>query len=231
MPASAISRPMARTCPGRGGADMIKSYPLTAPQLEDAILALRMNGEPIPTITRRAGAPHHSRLLRQHERQVGHRPHVHARRNAERDHAEDVPDADPAGRARQVHGAGPDAAEQHADVRVRRDERRVRAARRPDGARRQRRSQRRRVERGVVPLARPGVARPGQDLAGRASKRPTGRTPGIVATTRAAPDRQAEVWVRAVDAWGRTQPLDGLTTWNPGGWGWHGVDRVAFQVT
>jgi DMSO/TMAO reductase YedYZ molybdopterin-dependent catalytic subunit len=40
-----------------------------------------------------------------------------------------------------------------------------------------------------------------------------------------------EVWVRATDAWGRTQPLDGLTTWNPGGWDWHGVDRVSFQVT
>jgi hypothetical protein len=40
-----------------------------------------------------------------------------------------------------------------------------------------------------------------------------------------------EVWVRAIDAWGRTQPLDGLSTWNPGGWDWHGVDRVAFTVT
>lgn len=39
-----------------------------------------------------------------------------------------------------------------------------------------------------------------------------------------------EVWVRATDAWGRSQPMDGLTTWNPGGWDWHGVDRVAFQV-
>ncbi len=39
-----------------------------------------------------------------------------------------------------------------------------------------------------------------------------------------------EVWVRAIDAWGRSQPLDGLTTWNPGGWDWHGVDRVSFQV-
>lgn len=40
-----------------------------------------------------------------------------------------------------------------------------------------------------------------------------------------------EVWVRAIDAWGRSQPLDGLTTWNPGGWDWHGVDRVGFQAT
>lgn len=40
-----------------------------------------------------------------------------------------------------------------------------------------------------------------------------------------------EVWVRAIDAWGRSQPLDGLSTWNPGGWDWHGVDRVSFQVS
>lgn len=39
-----------------------------------------------------------------------------------------------------------------------------------------------------------------------------------------------EVWVRATDGWGRTQPLNGLTTWNPGGWDWHGVDRVSFEV-
>src|SRR5699024_7346216 len=39
-----------------------------------------------------------------------------------------------------------------------------------------------------------------------------------------------EVWVRATDDWGRTQPLNGLSTWNPGGWDWHGVDRVRFKV-
>lgn len=39
-----------------------------------------------------------------------------------------------------------------------------------------------------------------------------------------------EVWVRAIDDWGRTQPLNGLSTWNPGGWDWHGVDRVRFTV-
>jgi len=40
-----------------------------------------------------------------------------------------------------------------------------------------------------------------------------------------------EVWVRAIDAWGRSQPVNGLTTWNPGGWEWHGVDRVRFHVS
>lgn len=39
-----------------------------------------------------------------------------------------------------------------------------------------------------------------------------------------------EVWVRATDALGRTQPLNGLVSWNPGGWDWHGVDRVRFEV-
>lgn len=39
-----------------------------------------------------------------------------------------------------------------------------------------------------------------------------------------------EVWVRAFDAWGRSQPLNGLTDWNPGGWCWHGVDRVRFKA-
>ena len=39
-----------------------------------------------------------------------------------------------------------------------------------------------------------------------------------------------EVWVRAIDAWGRSQSLDGLTTWNPGAWDWHGVDHVCVAI-
>ena len=35
---------------------------------------------------------------------------------------------------------------------------------------------------------------------------------------------------RAVDALGRTQPLDGAIGWNPAGYGWNGVHRVDFQV-
>jgi sulfite oxidase len=31
---------------------------------------------------------------------------------------------------------------------------------------------------------------------------------------------------RATDALGRTQPLDGLSRWNPRGYEWNGVDRV-----
>ena len=44
------------------------------------------------------------------------------------------------------------------------------------------------------------------------------------------PSGSHEAWVRAIDAWGRSQPINGLSTWNPGGWDWHGVDRVAFRV-
>ena len=35
---------------------------------------------------------------------------------------------------------------------------------------------------------------------------------------------------RATDALGRTQPLDGLTRWNPRGYEWNGVDRVEITV-
>ncbi len=35
---------------------------------------------------------------------------------------------------------------------------------------------------------------------------------------------------RATDALGRTQPLDGLTRWNPRGYEWNGVDRVEISI-
>ncbi len=35
---------------------------------------------------------------------------------------------------------------------------------------------------------------------------------------------------RATDALGRTQPMDGLTRWNPRGYEWNGVDRVEITV-
>jgi hypothetical protein len=34
------------------------------------------------------------------------------------------------------------------------------------------------------------------------------------------------ILARAVDALGRTQPLDGAIDWNPAGYGWHGVHAV-----
>jgi hypothetical protein len=35
---------------------------------------------------------------------------------------------------------------------------------------------------------------------------------------------------RATDAIGRTQPLDGLSRWQPRGYEWNGVDRVEITV-
>ncbi len=34
------------------------------------------------------------------------------------------------------------------------------------------------------------------------------------------------VWIRAVDALGRTQPLDGGLFWNPGGYGWNAAEKI-----
>lgn len=40
------------------------------------------------------------------------------------------------------------------------------------------------------------------------------------------PAGRQEVWVRAADALGRTQPADGGLFWNPGGYAWNGVETV-----
>ncbi len=34
------------------------------------------------------------------------------------------------------------------------------------------------------------------------------------------------LWIRAVDALGRTQPFDGGLFWNPGGYGWNAVEKI-----
>ncbi len=34
------------------------------------------------------------------------------------------------------------------------------------------------------------------------------------------------LWIRAVDALGRTQPLDGTIFWNPGGYGWNAIEKI-----
>jgi hypothetical protein len=39
-----------------------------------------------------------------------------------------------------------------------------------------------------------------------------------------------ELVSRAFDAKGRSQPVDGLTRWNPRGYEWNGADRVALTV-
>ncbi len=44
------------------------------------------------------------------------------------------------------------------------------------------------------------------------------------------PFGQHEVWARAVDAAGRTQPLDGSIHWNPSGYEWNGVGKIKITV-
>ena len=39
-----------------------------------------------------------------------------------------------------------------------------------------------------------------------------------------------ELWARAVDALGRSQPLDGSVHWNPSGYEWNGVEKIAVTV-
>jgi sulfite oxidase len=39
-----------------------------------------------------------------------------------------------------------------------------------------------------------------------------------------------DLWVRAKDAAGREQPLDGKPFWNPGGYAWNGVEKITVAV-
>jgi sulfite oxidase len=43
------------------------------------------------------------------------------------------------------------------------------------------------------------------------------------------PGRQ-QIWARAIDKLGRTQPLDGAIHWNPQGYTWNGVDKIDVTV-
>lgn len=43
------------------------------------------------------------------------------------------------------------------------------------------------------------------------------------------PGRQ-QIWARAIDKLGRTQPLDGTIHWNPNGYTWNGVDKIDVTV-
>ena len=42
---------------------------------------------------------------------------------------------------------------------------------------------------------------------------------------------QQHIWSRAIDAFGRTQPLNGSLAWNPRGYEWNGIDQVVVEVT
>ncbi len=40
-----------------------------------------------------------------------------------------------------------------------------------------------------------------------------------------------EIWARAIDALGRSQPLDGSVFWNPNGYEWTGVYKTPVTAT
>lgn len=44
------------------------------------------------------------------------------------------------------------------------------------------------------------------------------------------PRGNSRLLARAIDAWGRTQPLDGVVHWNPSGYAWNGVHAVNVRV-
>ncbi len=218
--------------PVPGGADLIKSYPLTAPQLDDAILALRMNGEPIPTVH---GGP--VRLII---------PGYYGNMNVK--WLTDLlfmPDETPSALMQKTYRmplrtvepgkfTTQDLTQENstptygfavmsvvfaplAGQTVQGGNVDLKGVAWNDG---------------VVPLSSVRVS---LDQGKSWMATDVDASDGPYAwhhwqTRVRLPRGSHEVWVRAIDAWGRGQPLDGLTTWNPGGWDWHGVDRVAFQV-
>ena len=44
------------------------------------------------------------------------------------------------------------------------------------------------------------------------------------------PAGRHQIWARAIDKLGRTQPLDGTIHWNPNGYTWNGVDKIDVTV-
>jgi sulfite oxidase len=44
------------------------------------------------------------------------------------------------------------------------------------------------------------------------------------------PAGRQQIWARAIDKLGRTQPLDGAIHWNPNGYTWNGVDKIDVTV-
>lgn len=218
--------------PVAGGADLIKSYPLTAPQLDDAILALRMNGEPIPTIH---GGP--VRLIipgyygnmnvkwltdlmlmdRETPSALMQKTYRMPLRTVEpgKFTTQDLTQENSTptyGFAVMSVVFAPLAGQT-----VRRGAVELNGVAWNDG---------------VVPLTEVRVSiDQGKSWMATDVDASDGPYAWHRWQTRAKLDSGAhEVWVRAIDAWGRTQPSDGLSTWNPGGWDWHGVDRVGFQV-
>lgn len=218
--------------PVAGGADLIKSFHLSAPQLENAILALRMNGEPIPTVH---GGP--VRLII---------PGFYGNMNVKWVTGLMLMDRESPSALMQKTYRMPfepvepgkfttqDMTQQNtvptygfaimsvvfaplAGQTVKAGNVELKGVAWNDG---------------VVPITevRVSVDRGRSWLAAEVDST-DGPTAWHHWQTRVALSSGAhEVWVRATDAWGRSQPMDGLSTWNPGGWNWHGVDKIVFQV-
>lgn len=218
--------------PVPGGSDMIKSYPLEAPQLQDAILAVRMNGEPIPTIH---GGPVRliipgyygnmnvkwvtDLMLMPEETPSAIMQKTYRMPNRPVEPGEFTTQDLTQENSRPTYGFAimsvvfaplPGQTVEAGEVEL-------------NGVA---------WNDGVVPLSEIRVSldqgatwmltdieRPESPYAWHHWKKRVSVPPG-----------SHEVWVRAVDAWGRSQPVDGLSTWNPGGWDWHGIDRVQFQA-
>jgi DMSO/TMAO reductase YedYZ molybdopterin-dependent catalytic subunit len=218
--------------PVAGGADLIKSVPLAAPQLADAILALRMNGEPIPTIH---GGPvrlivpgYYGNMNVKWVTELTLTPEQTPSALMQKTYRMPIRQVEPGKFTTQ------DLTQQNSDptygfaimsvVFAPLDGQRVRAGSVTlSGVA---------WNDGVVPISDVRISLDQgrswlpAELTGAESAYAWHHWQKRVDL----PAGQHEVWVRAIDAWGRSQPLDGLSTWNPGGWDWHGVDRVAFTA-
>lgn len=218
--------------PVAGGADLIKSYRLTAPQLDNAILALKMNGEPIPTVH---GGPvrliipgYYGNMNVKWVTDLMLMDRENPSALMQKTYRMPLEPVDPGKFTTQ------DMTQQNtvptygfaimsvvfaplAGQTVKAGNVELKGVAWNDG---------------VVPITEVRISvDQGRSWIATEVDSSDGATAWHHWQTRVALSAGAhEVWVRATDAWGRSQPMDGLTTWNPGGWDWHGVDKVAFQV-
>jgi DMSO/TMAO reductase YedYZ molybdopterin-dependent catalytic subunit len=218
--------------PVAGGADMIKSYPLDAPQLQDAILALRMNGKPIPTIH---GGPvrliipgYYGNMNVKWLTDLMMMPEETPSAIMQKTYRMPIRPVEPGKFTTQ------DLTQQNSNPTYGFATMSVLFAPLAGETVKGGAVQLKGVawNDGVVPLTEVRVSLD-QGKSWTATEMDSSDGPYAWHHWQKRvqlPSGSHEVWVRAIDAWGRSQPLNGLSTWNPGGWDWHGVDRVAFRV-